>query len=258
MSAVLIRVGRATLALCADVGAMALALRASFSLLLVGRVDGRELARHLRRFAVAPLPLVLGASAVMGGVVAMQGLGYIRRYNASEVFGWAAGMSSFRDVGPLLLGFMLASRLGAKNTAELASMVARERLDALSALGLDVGRVVYAPRFFAVAIAGVLLYPLAATTVLLSSFLLAWIVGDQRFAVSWHSMLEYMDAGIVLEGLARMVAFSALIGLSSCHFGARAGPDARAIGRAVFASSVASMGGIVVVNLYLSFVGGAR
>jgi phospholipid/cholesterol/gamma-HCH transport system permease protein len=250
------RVGRATIAVCTEVGAMTLLVAAAVGAVLRGRVDARELVRHLHRFAVEPLLLVLGGAVITGGVVAMQGLDYVRRYNAGEVLGWAAGLSSFRDVGPLLLGFTLSARLGARNTAELSTMVARERLDALRALGLDPREVVVLPRLIAVSLAGVVLYPIGTTTVLLTSFGVAQLVGDQRFSTSWWSFVEYVQPGSILQGLLRLVAFSTLIGVTSCHFGAQPGSDAASIGRAVFASSVASMGGIVVVNLYLSFAQG--
>lgn len=249
-------IGRATIAVVTDVGGMTLLIVEAVRALLRLRVDARETIRHLHRFAVEPLLLVLCGALVTGGVVAMNGLQYIARYGASEVYGWASGVSSYRDVGPLLLGFTLSSRLGGKNTAELSSMAARERLDALRALGVDVRRVVFLPRLIAIALAGVVLYPLATTAVLLSSFGIASVVGDQRFAISFWSMIEYMDAGIVLEGLLRLAVFSTWIGVASCWFGRLPGVDARAVGRAVFASSVTSLGGIVLLNLYLSFVQG--
>jgi phospholipid/cholesterol/gamma-HCH transport system permease protein len=256
-SSLIARLGHAFMVLCHDFGGTLLLALSSLRLLLKGRVDGRETLRHTERFALRPLPLVLGGSIIVGGVVAMQGLGYISRYNATDVYGWASGVSSFREVAPMLLGLTLASRVGAKNTAELASMVAKERLDALSALGLDVVQVVIAPRAIAITLAAVLLYPLATTTVLLSSFLLARAIGDQHLFASWASLVEYMPASVVLEGFARMTAFGALIGTTTVYFGTRGGRDARAIGRAVYAASVASVAGIVGLNLYLTFLGGA-
>lgn len=251
------RVGERALSICHDVGGQFLVSMRAVARLLRLRVDAAEVLRHTDRFAVASLPLVLVGAIIIGGVVAMQGLGYIARYNATDVYGWASGVSAFREVGPMLLGLTLASRLGAKNTAELASMMARERIDALTALGLDEERVVIAPRFFAIVLSAALLYPVATTTVLLASYVLAWAIGDQLLAASWSSLIEYMPWTVVLEGFLRLIAFGAVIAVSSCWFGTRGGRDARAIGRAVYAQSVASLTGVVVLNLYLTFLGGA-
>lgn len=251
------RLGQGIVALCHDVGGVVLLLRRALALALFLRVDASELLRQLDRFCVRSLPLVLGGSVIVGGVVAMQGLGYVSRYNATEVFGWAAGMSAFREVAPLLLGLTLASRVGAKNTAELATLIARERLSALLALGLDPERVVVGPRLWAIALSAALLYPIATCTVLFSGFGLAWAIGDQRLSVSWYSMTEYMSHHVVVGGFLRMCAFGALIALASTYFGLKASRDARGIGRAVYSASVASAAGIVVLNLYLSFATGS-
>ena len=207
--------------------------------------------------------MVVGGSLVIGGVVAMQGLAFVARYGASEIYGWAAAISSFRDVGPLLLGFMLAARLGTKNAAELATLAARERIDALTVLGLDARRVVVLPRLWAITGATLLFYPLSATGILASAFVVARLVGQQSISGSWFSFITYLSSKIIVQGLLRQASFGFLIGVASCRAGmapaARgAAKDARAIGSAVFASSVACMCGIVVVNLYLSFIGGTE
>lgn len=249
--------GQRVVVLCHDVGGLAWLAGLLVAGVARGRVDVRETLRHLDRFAVQVLPLVLSASVIVGGVVAMQGLGYVERYNATEVYGWAAGLSSFREVGPLLLGLVLASRVGSRNTAELATLLAKERLDALTALGLDTGRVVVLPRLVAIACGTVLVFPLAAAVILLSAFVLAALVGGQLLAISWYSFTEYLEPSAIAGGVLRMALFGVLIAVSSCAFGLAGGQDARRIGRNVYASSVASMSGVVILNLYLTFLTGA-
>lgn len=250
-------VGALVISVLHDVGGQLLVAWTTLQCLLRRQVDWRETVRHVDRFGVGSLPLVLVGSVVVGGIVAMQGLGYISRYNATDVFGWASAVSAFREVGPLLLGLTLAARLGAKNTAELASMQARERLDAVKALGLDVTQVVVAPRLCAIVLSTVLVYPLCTTTVLGTAFGLAALVGDQRFSASVSSLLTYVHWTIPLQGLFRLACFGVLIAVSSSWFGTRSGKDARAIGQAVYSQSVASLSGVVVLNLTLTLLGGA-
>ena len=224
-------------------------------------LDARECARQTLRFLVDVLPLAFIASLVVGGVVAMQGLGYLKRYDATLVYGWAAGTSAFRDVGPMLLAFCLSARVGSKNAAELASMAARERLDAVRALGLDPERVVVLPRLFAsVAVACVLFVP-ACALVLATAFCVAYLLGGQNVLVSLWSFVDYVEPPVILEGALRMLVFGALIGLASCHAGVRVqergDASARAIGEAVFGSSVLAMSAVVLANLALSALGSA-
>ena len=221
------------------------------------RIDGREWLRHVDRLYVRALPLLLAGSVVVGGVVAMQGLGYVSRYQATEVFGWAAGVSAFREVGPLLLGLILAARIGARNAAELGSMVLQERLAALQALGLDTMRVVALPRVLAIISAACLAYPLVSLTILGSSFGIAKVVGDQRWAISVHSCLEYMSHHVVWDGFIRLSGFGIWVAITSTYYGLSADHTKGGIGHAVYRASVAAMVGIVLLNLYLTLSTGS-
>lgn len=232
-----------------------LAGRASLALVR-GRIDARETIRHVERFALGAAGTLAVGGVVVGGVVAMQGLGYVSRYGASEVFGWAASLSAFREVGPMLLGFALAARMGGRNAAELAAMSAREQVDALRALGLSAHRVVYYPRLLAMALSSILLFPLLAALTLTASFLLAWGIGGQRLSVSFYSFREYLGFSVFLEGWARFVAFGVLSALASTHAGTRGVRDARGVGHAVFDASVLSIAGISLLHAILTFAPG--
>lgn len=242
------------------VGALLLRSRAVLMSLLRRRLDGRETLRLVDLGLRDVLPTALLASVVIGGIVGMQGLGYLTRYAATEVFGWAAAMSAFRDVGPLLFGFTLAARLGTRNTAEVATLAARERLDALAALGLSPTDVVVAPRVIAIVVVAALLYAPGVAVMMVAAFALAAAIGDQNPVISWWSFRTYVGHDILWQGLARQLVFGLVIGLSTTHAGLRLWlSDRRSasdIGGAVYLGSVLSLCAIVVVNLMLSLVGG--
>lgn len=243
-------------------GTGALVLRAWHVLraVVTGRLDVRETLRLVDEALIdAALTAFLG-SILIGGIVGLQGLGYLTRYFATEVFGWAAAVSGFRDVGPLLLAFALAARVGTKNTAQVATLAARERVDALCALGLDPHVVVTTPRTVAVVVAAVIMYPLSAFVIIAVAFVFAAVLGGQSIAVSAWSVVSYVHATVLWEGLLRLALFSTLIGLCTTHAGLslwqRGDASAAAIGGAVYRGSVLSLTGVVVVNLAASWFGG--
>jgi phospholipid/cholesterol/gamma-HCH transport system permease protein len=244
-------------------GSGALLLRAVrvTALVVTGRCDRRETLR-LTHAALgdAALTAMLGA-VLIGGIVGLQGLGYLTRYFATEVFGWAAAMSAFRDVGPLLLAFALAARVGTRNAAQVATLAARERIDALCALGLDPHVVVTAPRTVALIAAATVLYPLSALIILLVAFVFAAVLGGQSVVISAWSVATYVKPTVLWEGLARLAVFATIIGLCTTHAGLslwqRGDASAAAIGGAVYRGSVLSLTGIVIVNLLASWFGSA-
>ncbi|OGQ18160.1 MAG: hypothetical protein A2138_27375 [Deltaproteobacteria bacterium RBG_16_71_12] len=258
--AVLAALGEVVLQRAGDLGALLLSARRALAAGGRLHIDAVETLRQTHRLFFDAVPLVLVAGVAVGGVVAMQGLMYVARYSASEVFGWAAALSAYRDVGPLLLGCGLAARIGARVTAELAVMAARERLDAVRALGLDPEPTVVWPRLVATVACSTLFWAPACTLVLGVAFVVASLIGDQRIATSVWSVVSYVDAGTLVNGLLRMVLFGLIVGLSSCHaaVSVEASEDrsAGAIGRAVYAGSVLSLAGVVVANAVVSLLGG--
>jgi phospholipid/cholesterol/gamma-HCH transport system permease protein len=250
-------VGRALFALFDAVGGAIAIARLVGAALATRALDVKETLRQTERFLVEPMALYVAGSALTGGIVAIQGLGYVDRYSATEVFGWAAGLSAYREVGPLLLGLALAARAGSRNAAELAALQGLRRLDALRALGVDVDARVVAPRAAAIVLAALFLFPLGGAIVLATSFALAFLLGGLSPAVSYHSFAAYLGADDVLHGLLRMLAFGAFAALFSTHYGRRGGSSAYEIGRQVFRASVAMIASVVVVNFLLSLVAGA-
>jgi phospholipid/cholesterol/gamma-HCH transport system permease protein len=243
-----------------DTGGLVLRTLGVLRLVVTGRFDRRETLRlideGLRDVAVT---VVIG-TIVIGGIVGLQGLTYLTRYAATDVFGWAAAMSAFRDVGPTLLAFALAARLGTRNAAETAVLAARERLDAICALGLDPARLVTVPRVVALVVISLALYPPAALVMLVVAFLCA-VLGGQSVVISAWSVVEYVEADILLEGLLRMACFGLTVGLATTHAGLslwltdrRGASD---VGAAVYGGSVVSACGIVAVNLIASLLGSA-
>ncbi len=69
------------------------------------------------------------------------------------MLGWGAGFGTLREVGALLLtALMISGRVGANNTAELATMVVTEQIDALRALAIDPIAFLIVPRFIGIVV----------------------------------------------------------------------------------------------------------
>lgn len=244
-----------------DTGGLILRALDVARLIVTGRFDRRETLRLIDEGLRDVAATIAIGAVVIGGIVGLQGLSYLTRYAATDVFGWAAAMSAFRDVGPTLLAFALAARLGTRNAAETAVLAARERLDAICALGLDPARLVTAPRVLALVVISLALYPPAALVMLVVAFLCAAVLGGQSVVISAWSVVEYVEADILFEGLLRMACFGLTVGLATTHAGLslwltdrRGASD---VGAAVYGGSVVSACGIVTVNLVASLLGSA-
>lgn len=217
--------------------------------------DGEELVRNLYRMGVQSLPIVAITALFTGGIMVIQAAPIVERYGAHGLLGWGAGFGTLREVGPLLTALMISGRVGANNAAELGSMVVTEQVDALRALAIHPESFLLLPRLMAI-VTTLFLSVIFADALALTG---AALVGKWLLAVEPAIFFQSLTNGLlstwdVLHGLSKSIAFGAVIGLCSCHFGVSARGGAPGVGRAVHLSVVGSAAGIFALDYLLSFV----
>src|SRR5678816_524214 len=129
------RVGSLVLSFATHVGGMVVLFgRVVRRLLPVDRV---ELFRNLNRMGVSSLAITTATAAFVGGIMVIQSAPMVIRFQVREMVGWGAGFATLREIGPLLIALVFNGRVGANNTAELASMTVTDQIDGLRALAID-------------------------------------------------------------------------------------------------------------------------
>jgi len=131
-------------------GAVGLVFARTF--LHLPKLDRRELQRSMYLFGLRSLPLALGTGALIGSTVVLQAGVYADKFGTRQYTGWAAGYALVWEFGPLLLGLMLAARIGARNAAELALLSVNGQIEGLRGISLDPFRILVVPRVLASAL----------------------------------------------------------------------------------------------------------
>ncbi len=246
--------GRALLDLATDVGGAAVLAGRLARRMVPPRLDGPELWRNLYRMGVRSLPIVGVTALFTGGIMVIQAGVLIRRFGAEGLLGWGAGFATLREVGPILIALMFSGRVGANNTAELATMTVTEQIDALETLAIDPLSYLILPRVIAMV---VMLFVLTVYGDVLA-LLGAAGMGDALLGVStatfFNGFLETIRVWDLATGLIKSLLFGGVIALSSSHFGLAVSGGAPGVGRAVNASVVASATGIFVCDYLATYV----
>lgn len=216
--------------------------------------DPRDLLDHVSRIGARSVPVTILTAVFVGGIMAVQVELELRAFGAVSYLGGLSASVTLRTVGPVLVAFLLAGRVGAAAAAELATMRATEQIDGLRALGIDPIRLLAAPRFVAV---------LLSSVGLLSIGLASTIVGGMAFAsaslgVSHEVFLSRLPSLVEPSSLAlsflKCLAFALVIAWSGCWRGYRAEPGAVGVGSAVRGAAVESILAILVVNYAIGVV----
>ncbi|NBX86747.1 MAG: ABC transporter permease [Proteobacteria bacterium] len=230
--------------------------------LFAGRIIGKVLAggrgsgQFLRQCAfvgVDSLPIILLTAFFTGGVLALQSFngldgGPLVNTQVAKL----VALSMLRELGPVLAGLMLASRVGAAMAAELGTMRVTEQIDALQTLATNPLRYLVVPRVMAC----VLMLPLLVILANMTGIWGGYVVGTEMLGIPAHmymnSTFEAISSEDLTMGLVKATVFGLLVGVMATYhgFGARGG--AAGVGQATTRAVVYGAVAILVADYFIT------
>ena len=213
-----------------------------------------DLAWQIEQTGPRSLPIVALVSFLVGLIVAYMGAAQLQRFGAQNYIADLVTVGVVREVAALLVGIVLAGRVGAAFAAQIGSMRANEEVDALTTLGVNPVDFLVMPRVLALLIVGPLLTAFAAVV----GMAVGWLVAVGLYGVT---PLEYVYASAqaltlphVLIGLLKGTVYAVLVALAGCRQGMKAGRSAQAVGDATTAAVVQAIVWMVVAASVLTVV----
>ena len=204
------------------------------------------------RIGVGSLFIVLLISSFTGGVTALQA-GYQFTGNIPiYVVGSLVVESVVLELGPVLVGLILAGRIGARYAAELGTMRVTEQIDALESLGRAPSSYLLIPRVLACLLMIPVLVVIADFTAVGTGWVMAKStlgISDQDFAygarVYWHALDGWYS---IIKGF----FFAGAISLISCYSGFTTKQGAEGVGRSTTGAVVTSSILILLLDVVLA------
>ncbi len=230
----------------------ALALVLARTALNLPRLDRRELFRSIVLFGYRSLPLALMAAMLIGSTVVLQAGVYAVKFGARLYTGWAAGYALTREFGPLLLGLVMAARIGARNAAELALLNVNGQIEGLRGISLDPFRILVAPRVVGSAVAITCLGSVTFLVAVCFEAVSSYFSLGLPLRVFFDSYQDMLRVGDLVGGLAKTLAFGLAIALVSTVAGLRAKGGAVGVGQAAASAVVLSCAAIFSLDLVLT------
>ena len=247
-------VGASAIGIARDTGGIVILLAQSLRALLPPRIDRRELWNHLHRMGNRSVPIVVLTAFFTGGLMAVQASMLVKRFDATGHVGMFGGYSIMREIAPILIALMFSGRVGANNTAELATMTVTEQIDGLRALAIDPVRYLIAPRMVAMMIALLALTVIGDLVALLGGALCAMIMLDVEFSTLYYNFSESLGPIDFLHGIIKSGVFGLSIAVTSCYFGMTVRGGAVGVGRAVNAAVVAAAVSVLMLDFVLTYI----
>ncbi|MBY0371810.1 ABC transporter permease [bacterium] len=217
----------------------------------------RHLIEQVFATGVRSVSTTLTAGIFVGAIMALQIHEQLRDFGAESYLGGLSTSVTVRNVGPVLIAFLLAAKVGAYTSAELAAMQVTDQINALKCLGVDPIRYLVVPRMIAVVVSSFLLLILGLMTTVLGGVLFsAWNLGVNpiTFLSNIPALVTYWSLGV---GVMKSLVFGILLSVICCYHGYFARGGSEGVGQTVQKTAVWSMVAIVVANYLVSSFGNA-
>ena len=244
--------GKRILAFCAASGRITMLLMQTLRRLK--DADWHEVVRQMALLGADSLPIVLMTILCTGMVFSVQTAKEFVRLGASSTVGGIVAIAMARELVPVLVGVVVAGRIGAAIAAELGTMKVTEQIDALRVMAANPVSFLVVPRFIAM----VLMMPLLVVFANLIGNIGGWVVahyyagiGAFTYTNSIKMLAEFYD---VFGGMLKSAVFGGIIAIIGCYKGLNAPNGAEGVGLATTASVVLSIILIFIFNYFLSIL----
>lgn len=228
-----------------------------FALLLYGNLRVRHIIDQVWQVFIQSLPTTALAGFFVGGILSLQFGIQVKGFGALGYLGGLATSASLREVGPLLIAFMLSAKIGAFTSAELATMRVTEQMDAIRCLGADPLQEIIGPRFFGIVIASFFLLLIGLFASLFGGMLMAKVFAGIHTEEYLRHIPNLVSGVSIFNSVFKCFVFSLILASVCSYRGYTASGGSRGVGRAVVASSVQTMVALVLSDWLTSVVSDA-
>ena len=246
-------VGAGAIRIAEEVGGILVLTYQVLRALVPPRIDWRELVKNLYKMGNKSVPIVVLTAFFAGGLMTLQTGPFVKKLGATSLAGWGAGYAVLREIGPILIALMFSGRVGANNTAELATMTVTEQLDGLRALAIDPIRFLVVPRVIAMIVMLLALTVIGDMVALFGASVVGRAMLDIDWSTMYYSFSENLRPYDFLHGVYKSIAFGGAIAVSSCYFGVTVRGGAVGVGKAVNAAVVAAAVSIMLLDFFITY-----
>lgn len=236
------------LGLINDLGGQTIFLKDLIRHIKKNGLNVHAVAIQIDKIAFQSLPTVAVSGFFVGAILVIQFTVQITEFGALGYLGGLVTSSTVREVGPLLIAFMLSGKIGAYTTAELGTMKITEQIDAIRCLGADPIEEIIIPRFVGIIVASFFLLAIGVFTSIFGGMLTSILFAD----ISGEEYLRHIGTIVVfssiLSGLFKCLVFAMTLATVCTFTGYNASGGSRGVGKAVVQTAVATMIGIVTTD----------
>ena len=202
--------------------------------------------RHCWKFT-----LLIGS--IVGAIVTLQFTLHARQFDILSYLGGLCASGIMREMGPLMIAFMMVGKIGAYTTAELSAMSVTQQIMALEALGVDTDKLIVVPRFIGIIMSAWIVLSIGMFSAVTGSLFIGIGYAGLTYEQYLRSVPLFLSLSSFIMCLVKCLFFSIAIAVICTYESSRSGDSAADAGRSVVKSSVITMIALVLMDVLISF-----
>jgi phospholipid/cholesterol/gamma-HCH transport system permease protein len=254
LAAPLAALGRGVLAVLAAIGRISLFAFSTVTHILRPPYYPREFGHALLHIGWLSLPVVGLTAIFTGGALALQIYAGGARFNAEAVVPQIVAIGMVRELGPVLVGLMIAARVTSSIAAEIATMKVTEQIDALVTLSTHPMKYLTAPRVLAALITVPLLVGIGDIIGIFGGFAVGTGTLGFNPATYLRNTADFLEPLDIISSLTKGAVFGFIAALMGCYYGMNSGRGAQGVGGATKGSVEAAAVLMLAANFVLTGV----
>ncbi|AZV77638.1 ABC transporter permease [Parasedimentitalea marina] len=251
---VLARLGRVVLTALAALGRLSQFAASTLTHMLRPPFYPREFFSALLNIGWLSLPVVGLTAVFTGGALALQIYSGGARFNAEAVVPQIVAIGIVRELGPVLVGLMIAARVTSSIAAEIATMKVTEQIDALVTLSTHPMKYLVAPRVAAALFTVPLLVAVGDIIGIAGGYVVSTQSLGFNAAAYIKNTVDFLELRDVVSSLVKGCAFGGIAATMGCYYGMQSGRGAQGVGAATKSSVEAAAILILAANFVLTGV----
>ena len=236
------------LGLVTDIGGMLLFFREVVVTAIKHPSSRHLILEQVWRVTLQSLSTTAMAGFFVGAIMTVQFALQMNEFGAMGYLGGLATSGTVREIGPLLIAFLLSGKIGAFTSAELGTMRVTEQIDAIRCLGANPLQEIIVPRFIAIVVASFFLLGAGLIMSVLGGSLLGYLYAGVNYEQYIRHIPTIVSIPSILSGGFKSFVFALVLGTICTYKGYTASGGAKGVGRAVVNTAVMTMMSIVVAD----------
>ncbi len=217
-------------------------------------ISRKVLIQQMYQVGVRSMVTTCVAGIFVGAILAIQINLQLKDFGAQSFLGGLSTSTTIRNLGPVLIAFLLSGRVGAFSSAELGTMAITDQLNAIRCLGLNPLAVIIMPRLVALTISSFLLLVLGLGLTVFGGIIISSIYLNVNPLQFVSHIPQFVSGSSIFIGVLKSFLFGLIIGTISCFVGYKTTGGAEEVGRSVRRTAVVTLVSIIVIDFLVSFV----